>query len=115
MEQEARATVAVLSVITLSEEERGKLGRFSHFLPTERFVANASTYWDKFYDKHEARFFKNRKWLPREFVELIDGSLCSGPFLSGPPSFPGKNSRFRVLEVGSGPGNSVVPILENRW
>ncbi|KAL5107319.1 tRNA N 3 methylcytidine methyltransferase METTL2 [Taenia crassiceps] len=103
MEQEARATVDVLSVVTLSEEER------------ERFIINASSYWDKFYDKHEARFFKNRKWLPREFVELIDGSLCSGPFLSGPPAFPGKHSRFRVLEVGSGPGNSVVPILENRW
>ncbi|VDM20665.1 unnamed protein product [Hydatigera taeniaeformis] len=103
MEQEARTAVDILSVITLSEEER------------EGFIVNASTYWDKFYDKHEARFFKNRKWLPREFVELIDGSLCSGPFLSGPPSFPGKDSRFRVLEVGSGPGNSVVPILENRW
>ncbi|KAM7541862.1 hypothetical protein Aperf_G00000018695 [Anoplocephala perfoliata] len=103
MEQEARAMLDISSAITMSEEER------------ERFVTEAANFWDMFYNKHESKFFKNRKWLPREFVELIDGSLCSGPFLFGPPTFPGKESNFRVLEVGCGPGNSVAPILENRW
>ncbi|KAM3183768.1 hypothetical protein ACTXT7_009729 [Hymenolepis weldensis] len=103
MEQEVRAMLDVTSIITMSEEER------------ECFVTKASSFWDKFYSKHESKFFKNRKWLPREFVELLDGSLCSGTFPHGPATFPGKESNLRVLEVGCGPGNSVAPILENRW
>ncbi|VDL96948.1 unnamed protein product [Schistocephalus solidus] len=69
---------------------------------SEHFLKNAANFWDEFYDHHESHFFKNRKWLTREFPELLDQHV----------DFPGQSSSFRVLEVGCGAGNTVTPILE---
>uniref|UniRef100_A0A0X3NMY4 tRNA N(3)-methylcytidine methyltransferase n=1 Tax=Schistocephalus solidus TaxID=70667 RepID=A0A0X3NMY4_SCHSO len=101
MEREAQNMIDLASQEPLPAEKR------------EHFLKNAANFWDEFYDHHESHFFKNRKWLTREFPELLDRSLASGPFRpSEHVDFPGQSSSFRVLEVGCGAGNTVTPILE---
>lgn len=50
-EQLALQNVAKNSTVTLSEDE------------IRRFEAEAGQFWDKFYDIHQNRFFKDRHWL----------------------------------------------------
>lgn len=62
------------------------------------YNARPAKYWDKFYSNHADQFFKNRRWLPLEFPELV---ACCEPE-AGPKT---------VLEVGCGAGNTVFPLL----
>ncbi|XP_047457175.1 mRNA N(3)-methylcytidine methyltransferase METTL8 [Mugil cephalus] len=57
--ENARRQAAENSSVRLPLTEQGKLDR------------EASQYWDKFYEMHQDKFFKDRKWLFLEFPELL--------------------------------------------
>eukprot|EP01116_Phalansterium_solitarium_P024893 TRINITY_DN9257_c0_g1_i1.p1 TRINITY_DN9257_c0_g1~~TRINITY_DN9257_c0_g1_i1.p1 ORF type:complete len:273 (-),score=97.74 TRINITY_DN9257_c0_g1_i1:7-825(-) len=63
----------------------------------EKYEREAAKFWDKFYANTKGNFFKDRHWLLREFP----GELTSTP-----------ERPLTVLEVGSGTGSSVFPLLE---
>lgn len=64
----------------------------------EAYNGDPAKHWNKFYRNHADNFFKNRRWLPLEFPELV---ACCEP-TAGPKT---------VLEVGCGAGNTVFPLL----
>uniref|UniRef100_F6YCY6 tRNA N(3)-methylcytidine methyltransferase n=1 Tax=Ciona intestinalis TaxID=7719 RepID=F6YCY6_CIOIN len=95
----------------------------------EKFLSEAPKFWDKFYEKHENKFFKDRHWLFTEFPELLlvkeskdnEELLCNddtndGELLSNNEttvgSFPGSDSKVKFMEIGCGVGNTIFPILK---
>ncbi|XP_068186172.1 tRNA N(3)-methylcytidine methyltransferase METTL8, mitochondrial isoform X2 [Antennarius striatus] len=126
-----------------------------------RYDKEACQYWDRFYQTHQNKFFKDRKWLFLEFPELLpSGSQCQATSRGlgderGPSTptgsrtgtetrqlsqncpidhhrhadtpdpeesdqaatqtapFPGQRASFRILEIGCGVGNSVIPIIDS--
>lgn len=86
----------------------------------DNLETQAWSYWDEFYGVHKNKFFRDRNWLFSEFPELESPYGCSVPpeeaeaalvNLRGEESYPGQNSKFKVLEVGCGVGNTVFPLL----
>lgn len=84
-------------MVSLSEEglarAKEKLERDREALAS-RSTETAVEYgaWDRFYRKHRAAFFKDRKWIPSEFPGLQGGNK-------------------RILEVGCGVGNSLASLV----
>ncbi|KAK9828449.1 hypothetical protein WJX72_000046 [[Myrmecia] bisecta] len=59
----------------------------------DKYEQKAGLYWDLFYKRNQAKFFKDRHYLDREFPDLASGPLT-------------------VLEVGCGVGNTAFPLLD---
>ncbi|XP_051566316.1 tRNA N(3)-methylcytidine methyltransferase METTL2-like [Myxocyprinus asiaticus] len=105
-----------------------------------KYDRDANKYWDRFYEMHQSKFFRNRSWLFTEFPELLPPDavgICSpeerqgsgmdsqsesedrekhkpygsSTLTSDSDAFPGQHAVFRILEVGCGAGNSVFPII----
>ncbi|XP_037646190.1 mRNA N(3)-methylcytidine methyltransferase METTL8 [Sebastes umbrosus] len=63
--ENARQKAEENSCIQIPIEEQGK------------FDTEACQYWDKFYEMHQDKFFKDRKWLFLEFPELLPSGAKS--------------------------------------
>ncbi|ROI15931.1 Methyltransferase-like protein [Anabarilius grahami] len=133
-----------------TEEEREKARRKAEEnskekIPLEeqsKYDREAHKYWDRFYETHQSKFFRNRNWLFTEFPELLPqdtAGMCipeqgqssgldscsesgngekhqpcgSSTLTSDVDTFPGQHAAFRILEVGCGAGNSVFPIISS--
>lgn len=82
--QEAKLQVDRNAEEKLSEDKR------------QHYEAEAHNYWNKFYEIHENRFFKDRNWL---FTELPDLANL-------------KDGSKALLEIGCGSGSTVYPLLQ---
>lgn len=85
-----------------SEELELRLSLQPHLSAFERdkLDRDSKKNWDLFYKRNGDRFFKNRYWTRREFIEL------SGSFHNDSSS-----TRY-LLEVGCGCGDFVLPLVE---
>ena len=63
---------------------------------SQRYEAEARSSWNRFYQKHENKFFQTRHYFLREF-----------PFLE-----PSEGAPRRLLEVGCGTGSTAFPLME---
>ena len=110
-EKEAKAVIARQLESKLPDEDQTVL------------LNEAASFWDKFYDKHENKFFKDRHWLFTEFPELrkdSEQSTTSDAFRRASdsennlakPDYPGCKSGVRCLEIGCGVGNTIFPVLQ---
>ena len=58
----------------------------------DKYVKECKKSWDLFYKRNGNRFFKDRHWVGREFIEL--------------------HGTGELLELGCGVGNLVLPLVE---
>ncbi|XP_053210458.1 tRNA N(3)-methylcytidine methyltransferase METTL2-like [Panonychus citri] len=61
-----------------------------------KYLLKADEYWDKFYQTHQDKFFKDRHWLFTEFPELLSNDVNV------------------IFEIGCGVGNTIFPLLALR-
>lgn len=75
--------------------------------PTEaaEYRLYANKYWNKFYDNHGNRFFKDRQWLFTEFPELQINNKIQ-------PVSEEHSSELKIFELGCGAGSTIIPILK---
>ena len=107
-----------------SRFRRGKMGKDDAYeqrqqeLAFQQYRRNASTNWNAFYNQHKTNFFKDRHYLqksfPNEFGWLYDMEIVDNAI--GEVSPPVDDGRakvdFRIVEVGCGVGNAILPLVD---
>ncbi|XP_055529553.1 tRNA N(3)-methylcytidine methyltransferase Mettl2 [Wyeomyia smithii] len=88
----------------------------------QQLEKDADSNWDKFYDIHQNRFFKDRHWLFTEFPELAPYNTKEAPERVIPQGVGHSssstnlgvdtNTKRTIFEIGCGVGNTVFPILK---
>ncbi|KAH7857425.1 hypothetical protein Vadar_012549 [Vaccinium darrowii] len=63
------------------------------------FDDGGSKHWDKFYKRHQNKFFKDRHYLEKDWGKYFSDDSSASP-----------NGKV-VLEVGCGAGNTVFPLV----
>lgn len=110
-------------VLLLDEEEEQEQA-------FQQFRRNASTNWNVFYNQNKTNFFKDRHYLHKSFpnelgwlydnimkddaiigADVVDGSNHEreSPLLGNGKV---KDVVVRIIEVGCGVGNAILPLLE---
>ena len=90
------------------EEERRRkqkqaFGVFSRF---------AACHWNIFYEHNKTNFFKDRHYLHKAFPNEFGWLYHSSHGGSNHAGVDGKNNTYRIVEVGCGCGNAILPLLE---
>ena len=65
----------------------------------EKYVREANKYWHTFYKRNTDHFYKDRHYLHVIFPELLNKPDAASP-----------DGRVRLLEVGCGVGNAILPL-----
>ncbi|VDO03860.1 unnamed protein product [Rodentolepis nana] len=88
----------------ISEEAQVNLERQLATLCTafehNKLQKEAGRNWDRFYNRHGDKFFKDRHWTQREFKDLAQISEC-------------EDIQVTILEIGCGVGNFIFPLIED--
>lgn len=78
-----------------------------------KYESKAGSYWHDFYLRNTDKFYKDRHYLHVVFPELIlDWRNGSPHGYSADPDTDHDKQPLRLLEVGCGVGNAVIPLLE---
>ena len=77
----------------------------------QKYESQANKYWHDFYKRNTTNFYKDRHYLHVEFPELLGHSAMT-PSCAGPVGACQLEGKTRLLEVGCGVGNAVIPLIE---
>ena len=72
----------------------------------EKYQSSADKYWFDFYRRNKTNFYKDRHYLHIVFPELAPADSADG----GVETIT--TNRIKLLEVGCGVGNAVLPLLD---
>ena len=83
--------------ITANDElEKIALEQDMHDFQKEKLEQEAKKNWDLFYKRNSTNFFKDRRWLTKEFPEITELDKTGGT----------------ICEIGCGVGNTILPLIE---
>ncbi|KAM3183499.1 hypothetical protein ACTXT7_010227 [Hymenolepis weldensis] len=96
--------LGTIEKLSISEAAQANLERQLATLCTpfehSKLQKEAGRNWDRFYNRHGIKFFKDRHWTQREFEDLAQISKEEA-------------IQVTILEIGCGVGNFIFPLIEN--
>jgi methyltransferase-like protein 6 len=88
-------------------QEQAKTGKPASEHWRNKYVKEAGRYWHYFYQRNEDHFYKDRHYLHVVFPEL----LTQPNDVAAPQASP-YDRHWYLLEIGSGVGNAIWPLLQ---
>eukprot|EP01033_Poteriospumella_lacustris_P005824 gene5824-4180_t len=88
-------------------QEQAKTGKPASEHWRNKYVKEAGRYWHYFYQRNEDHFYKDRHYLHVVFPEL----LTQPADVAAPQASP-YDRHWYLLEIGSGVGNAIWPLLQ---